>query len=342
IVFVQHLSPQHESALQALLASRTPLPVIQVVEGLRIEPQHTYVIPPNVQMGIKDGALPLLPRPFDRTQFTPIDFFLQSLARWAHNRAIGVILSGTASDGAAGIREIKAAGGITIAQKPRTAKYDGMPRAAVATGMVDLVLSPQEIAEQLAHIQMHPYLGQPTLAPSDSELGLTEDQLGEIFTLLRRVSGVDFRQYKTPTIKRRLLRRMALHRLTDSAAYIRFLRENTKEVHALYQDLLIHVTRFFREPDSFTVLTTETFPEIIESRSEEEPIRIWVPGCATGEEAYSVAIALLESMGDQAGSRRVQIFATDVSESAIEHARAGVYPLSISPPPSPQPLNALL
>src|SRR5262249_25448050 len=292
-------------------------------------------------MGITDGVLHLLPRPFDRSQFTPIDFFLQSLARWAHNRAIGVVLSGTASDGAAGIREIKATGGITSAQKPKTAEYSRMPRAASATGMVDLVLSPQEIAEQLAHIQTHPYLGQPP-APSDADMPVSEEQLGEIFTLLRRVSGVDFRQYKTPTVKRRLLRRMALHRLTDSVAYIRYLRENTKEVHALYQDLLIHVTRFFREPDSFTVLTTETFPEIIESRSEEEPIRIWVPGCATGEEAYSVAIALLESMGDQAGSRRVQIFATDVSESAIEHARAGVYPLSISPPPSPQPLNALL
>jgi two-component system CheB/CheR fusion protein len=339
IVFVQHLSPQHESALQALLASRTPLPVIQVVEGLRIESRHIYVIPPNVQMGIKEGVLHLLPRPFDRTQFTPIDFFLQSLARWAHNRAIGVILSGTASDGAAGIREIKAAGGITFAQKPRTAKYDGMPRAAVATGMVDLVLSPQEIAEQLAHIQTHPYLGQPALTPSDSEIPVTEAQLGEIFTLLRRVSGVDFRQYKMPTIKRRLLRRMALHRLTDSSAYIRFARENQKEVHALYQDLLIHVTRFFREPDSFSALTTEVFPDIVESRSEEEPIRIWVPGCATGEEAYSVAMALLENLGDQAGSRRLQIFATDVSESAIDTARAGVYPMSISADVSPERLK---
>src|SRR5262245_46383409 len=330
IVFVQHPSPQHESALPTLLATRTPLPVVQVTEGLRIEARHIYVIPPNVQMGITDGVLHLLPRSYDRSQFAPIDFFFQSLARWAENRAIGVILSGTASDGAAGIRDIKAAGGITIAQKPRTAKYDGMPRAAIATGMVDLVLSPQEIAEQLGHIQTHPYLGQHHITQAEAEIAPSDDQLGEIFTLLRRISGVDFRQYKTPTVKRRLLRRMALHRLTDSAAYIRHLRENPKEVQSLYQDLLIHVTRFFREPDSFNVLTSEVFPEIIEARSEEEPIRIWVPGCATGEEAYSVAIALMEALGDQASNRRLQIFATDVSESAIEHARAGVYPLSIS------------
>ena len=149
VVFVQHLSPQHESALPTLLASKTPMPIVQVTEGLRIEPHHVYVIPPNVQMGITDGVLHLLPRPYDRSQFTPIDFFFQSLARWAQSRSIGVILSGTASDGTAGIREIKSVGGITIAQQPSTAKYDGMPRSAIATGMIDLVLSPQDIAEQL-------------------------------------------------------------------------------------------------------------------------------------------------------------------------------------------------
>ena len=330
VIFVQHLSPQHESALQTLLASRTSLPVIQVVDGLRIEPQHIYVVPPNVQMGIVDGALHLLPRPGDRSQYTPIDFFLQSLAQWAHNRAIGVILSGTASDGAVGIREIKSAGGITIAQKPKTAKYDGMPRAAIATGMIDLVLSPQEIAEEIAHIHAHPYLDRTPVTAQRAEATPTDEQLGEIFALLRRVSGVDFRQYKTPTVKRRLLRRMALHRLHDSAAYLRYLRENVKEAHALYQDLLIHVTRFFREPESFKVLVSEVFPELIASRSEDEAFRFWVPGCATGEEPYSVAIALLETMEEQGASHRVQIFGTDVSESAIEQARAGVYPPSIS------------
>jgi two-component system CheB/CheR fusion protein len=339
IVFVQHLSPQHESALPVLLASRTPLPVIQVTEGLRIEPQHVYVIPPNVQMGITDGTLHLLPRTTDRFQFTPIDFFFQSLSRWAQNRAVGIILSGTASDGAAGIKEIKAAGGITIAQDPSSAKYDGMPRAAIATGMVDLVLSPAAIAEHLAQIETHPYL--ESVAPPGQQPDVTpsEDQLAEIFALLRRVSGVDFRQYKMPTVKRRLLRRMALHRLTDPRTYVQFLRENPKEVGFLYQDLLIHVTRFFREAESFSVLSGTVFPALVEERSEDEPLRIWVPGCATGEEAYSVGIVLMEALGDQAASRRVQIFATDVSEVAIEQARAGFYPASIAADVSPERLR---
>src|SRR5262245_5128315 len=185
IVFVQHLSPQHESALPTLLATRTPLPVVQVTEGLKIEARHIYVIPPNVQMGLTDGVLHLLPRSFDRSQFSPIDFFLQSLARSAENRAVGVILSGTASDGAAGIRDIKAAGGITIAQKPRTAKYDGMPRAAIGTGLVDLILSPEEIAEQLAHLPSHPYVGAVAVEREDAQVGPTEEQLGQIFQMLR-------------------------------------------------------------------------------------------------------------------------------------------------------------
>jgi two-component system, chemotaxis family, CheB/CheR fusion protein len=341
VVFVQHLSPQHESALPMLLASKSLMPIVQVTEGLEILPRHVYVIPPNVQMGISDGVLHLLPRPYDRSQFTPIDFFFLSLARWAQNRAIGVILSGTASDGTAGIREIKAAGGITMAQTPATAKYDGMPRSAIATGLIDLVLAPHEIAEQIAHIPTHPYHGQPAIVrgDQDQEIAPREGQLGEIFKLLRRVSGTDFRQYKTPTVKRRLLRRMALHRLTDINAYILHLREDANELSALYQDLLIHVTRFFRDPDSFAVLATEVFPEFVDGRSEDESIRIWVPGCATGEEAYSVAITLMEVLGDRASGRRLQIFATDVSESAIEHARAGVYAASISADVSPERLR---
>ncbi len=329
IVFVQHLSPQHESALPSLLASKTALPIVQVTDGLKIEPRHVYVIPPNVQMDVRNGTLHLVPRPYDRSQFTPIDHFLLSLAAWAQNRAIGVILSGTASDGTSGIREIKAAGGITIAQAPSTAKYDGMPQSAIATGLIDLILSPHDIAEHLSHIHLHPYLGEAATQPGDGSEP-TEEQLGEIFAILRRVSGIDFRQYKTPTVRRRLLRRMALQRVTGVDAYIRHVRENGKEATLLYQDLLIHVTRFFREPESFDVLRSQVFPEIVSARSEDEPIRIWIPGCATGEEAYSVAIALMEILDDHANSRRVQIFATDVSESAIEHARSGVYPLSIA------------
>jgi two-component system, chemotaxis family, CheB/CheR fusion protein len=327
-VFVQHLSPQHASALPELLALKTKLRVVQATNGMLIEPNHVYVIPPNVHMEVVDGGLHLLPRPTDRSQFTPIDFFFQSLARWAQDRAIGVILSGTASDGAAGVREIKGHGGITIAQQPDTAKHDGMPRAAISTGMVDLVLTPQQIAENLSHVRWHPYL----LRHSSQDIPdapLTDQQLREVYTVLRRVSGIDFKQYKTPTIRRRLLRRMALLRLTDPAAYVRYVTDHADEAKALSQDLLIHVTRFFRDPDSYTALQQQVLAELVRERSQEA-IRIWIPGCATGEEAYTVAICLLETLGDRVTERRIQIFATDVSDGAIEQARTGAFPLSIA------------
>src|SRR5262245_34432464 len=227
-VFIQHLSPQHTSALPELLRAKTTLNVSQAASGTRIEAGNVYVIPPNVHMEVLDGELHLLPRPTDRTQFTPIDFFLQSLARWAQDRAIGVILSGTASDGAAGIREIKALGGITIAQTPETAKHDGMPRAAIATGMVDLVLTPSAIGEHLNHVRRHPYLVRDP-AISTSDVAVTDAQLREVFTVLRRASGIDFKQYKTPTVRRRLLRRMALLRLTDADSYLRHLSDRSEE-----------------------------------------------------------------------------------------------------------------
>jgi two-component system CheB/CheR fusion protein len=334
-VFVQHLSPQHESALPTLLAARTSLPVVQATDGLQIEANHVYVMPPNVHMEIVDGHLNLLPRPHDRSQFTPIDVFFESLARWAQERAIGVILSGTASDGSIGIGEIKAVGGITIAQTPESAKYDGMPRAAIATGLVDLVLSPKDIAEHISHIRQHPYLVRKAGEAAD-ELGPTDDQFRELFGMLRRASGIDFKQYKTPTIKRRLLRRMALHRLTDVDAYLRYMKEHPPEAGALCQDLLIHVTRFFRDPDSFKALQAYAFPELA---TGEDPLRIWVPGCATGEEAYSIAMVLMESLGDRATDRKVQIFATDVSDVAIDQARSGTYPSSIAADVSPERLR---
>ena len=327
-VFVQHLSPQHTSALPELLSQRTTLKVVQASNGMDIEPNHVYVMPPNAQMEVFQGALHLLPRPTDRSQFTPIDFFLQSLARWAQDRAIAVILSGTASDGAAGVREIKSHGGITIAQRPDTAKHDGMPRAAIATGMVDLVLTPQQIAENLGQVHQHPYmLRQSTEEAADP--ALTDQQLRELFGVLRRASGIDFKQYKTPTVRRRLLRRMALLRLTDPAAYVRYITEHSAEAKALSQDLLIHVTRFFRDPEAFTALARDVLAELVRNRADEV-IRIWVPGCATGEEAYTLAICLLETMGDRASERRVQIFATDVSDGAIDQARTGTFPVSIT------------
>jgi two-component system, chemotaxis family, CheB/CheR fusion protein len=337
-VFVQHLSPQHESVLPALLAARTPLRVVTAAEGMRLERGHVYVIPPNARMGIGADGLHLEPRPFDRSQFTPIDHFLQSLARWARTRAIGIVLSGTASDGAAGLREIKAAGGVAIAQTPDSAKFDGMPRAAIATGVVDLVLTPEEMAEHLGQVVTHPYWADGAGAPERNATA-SVDQMAEIFTMLRRASGTDFKQYKPATVRRRLLRRMALSRVQNVGDYVTHLKANPPEVAALYHDLLIHVTRFFRDPESFEALAREVFPAITKERDDDSPIRIWVPGCATGEEAYSVAIALMETLGDRAAHLRIQLFATDVSEQTIEQARAGVYPLSVAADVAPDRLK---
>ena len=334
-VFVQHLSPQHESNLTELLSARTSLDVVTVANRMRIETGHVYVMPPNVHMDVVDGALHLLPRPTDRSQFTPIDFFMQSLARWAQDRAIAVILSGTASDGAVGVREIKALGGIAIAQSPESAKHDGMPRAAIDTGVVDLVLSPAEIADRLGQVRRHPYLRDGSESrPQEFDA----PELRDLFNVLRHASGIDFKQYKAATVRRRLLRRMALLRLTELKAYLQHVTETPSEAKALAQDLLIHVTRFFRDPGAYEAMVSHVFPELGRDRSDDA-IRIWVPGCATGEEAYSIGMSLLESLGDRVGERRIQIFATDVSEAAIDHARTGVYPGTITADVSPERLR---
>jgi two-component system CheB/CheR fusion protein len=328
LVLVQHLAPTQESALPILLSAHSSMPVVQATDGVKIERNHVYVMPPNVQMAIEDGALELTPRPADRTAHTPIDTFFASLANVPDGRVIAVVLSGTASDGALGIRDVKAAGGITIAQKPESAKYDSMPRAAMATGMVDLVLTPPEIGAEIVQIASHPYVKQRRL--SHDEVSVREDQLRKIFDLLRPVSGVDFSHYKLPTVRRRLLRRMALHRFTDIDPYIKLLQSNPVELRGLFQDLLIHVTRFFRERESFDTLVKDVFPKLLEDRHPDQPIRVWVCGCATGEEAYSLAIALVEFLQKEQSDVRVQIFATDVSDTAIEHARAGVYATAIA------------
>ena len=341
LVFVQHLSPKHESMLAELLTGATNMPVVQISDGMKVEPDHVYVAPPGAQVAIReDGQLHLVPRPEDRTQHTPIDSFLRTLAEYAQERSVGVVLSGNASDGSIGLKEIKAVGGIALAQDPKSAKYDGMPRAAIATGAVDLVLPPHELASELTRIARHPFV-RPGAPPrgDGAALPAAEDQLHRIFTMLRGATGVDFTHYKQPTIKRRLQRRMVLHKITALDQYINFLQQNPEEVQNLYADILIHVTRFFREPESFKTLADVVFPSILHHRHGDEPVRVWVPGCATGEEAYSVAIALLEHLGDEAPGTPIQVFATDVSDAAVEQARAGLYPDSISEDVSPERLR---
>ncbi|HEV8290779.1 MAG TPA: chemotaxis protein CheB, partial [Tepidisphaeraceae bacterium] len=333
LILVQHLSPKHEIVLPELLSGTTTMPVIQVTEEMEIKPNHVYVMPPNVSMGIShEGKFHLSPRPQDRTQHTPIDTFLRSLAEYGQQRAIAVILSGTATDGSRGMKEVKAVGGITLAQEPGSAKYDGMPRAAIATGMVDKVLPPQQIANELSRISHHPLVRTITVKRPGDDLEVTDEHLGRIFLLLRNATKVDFTYYKQPTIRRRLQRRMVLHKISSIEQYLKFLGQNPEEVQALYGDILIHVTRFFREPESFETLRETVFPAIVAARQKnaprDEPIRVWTPGCATGEEAYSIGIALLEFLGETGGVP-IQIFATDISETAVEAARTGIYPESI-------------
>ncbi|HEY2411542.1 MAG TPA: CheR family methyltransferase [Pirellulaceae bacterium] len=325
IIFVQHITPTHESALATLLAATTEMPVVQPSEDTRVEADHVYVIAPNKNLTLRDGTLLVHPRPRDRTQYTPIDTLFHSLAKELGSNAVGVILSGTASDGVEGVHAIKAAGGAILVQDPDTAKQNGMPLAAMATGKVDLVLKAEEIGDELLRLVKRSPVRE---SPSRDGMSLESGQLEQIFSLLRASSGVDFGNYKLPTVQRRIQRRMALHKVGSVDQYLTHLRENNQEVHQLYQDILIHVTRFFREPESFQSLAEETFSNILENRPSDAPVRIWVPACSTGEEPYSVAITLVEYLDHRSDSVPIQIFATDISETAIDQARAGLYPPS--------------
>jgi two-component system CheB/CheR fusion protein len=343
-VVVQHLAPRHTSALPSLLGGVTSMSVVQVTDRMKIVGDHVYVIPPDRQMELTHSTLRLAPRPAGHAQYTPIDHFFRSMALHAGERAVGVVLSGTASDGSLGLKEIKAAGGITIAQDPKTAAYGGMPMAAVSTGAVDLVLPVSAIASHLQRIANHSYVrsaaqGWRSKDVKDSGFKADETHMQRIFALLRAMRGVDFSLYKPPTIQRRIQRRMALQKIEEIEPYIRFLKENPGEVEALYQDILIQVTHFFREPDALNHLRKSVFPRLLHDRPDDSPIRIWIPGCATGEEVYSVAILLLESFEAETPASRIQIFGTDVSEAAVEYARRGSYPEAISEHVSPERLR---
>jgi two-component system CheB/CheR fusion protein len=339
-VIVQHLDPHHETLLVELLSRSTSMAVEQVREGTRVAPDRVYVIPPNTDMAIESGVLSLQSRTTSRGQHMPIDTFLRSLAADQQDRAIGVILSGTNSDGALGIEAVKNEGGITFAQDEKTAKFDGMPRAAVATKCVDFVLPPEEIARELARIAGHPYVrGRKTDRDAEEPSSAAGPSLNRIFALLRAATGVDFTLYKHSTIRRRIGRRMTLHKVDNLDAYLKFLDENPSELSALYREILIKVTGFFRDPEMFEALKSKVIPEITSRRPLDTPIRVWIPGCATGEEAYSIAIVILESLSEKNLNYSIQIFATDISDEAIEKARAGVYVENISVDVSPERLR---
>src|SRR5436190_13089329 len=338
-VLIQHLDPKHESNLGRILAKATPIPVQEATQGLAVQPNNVYVIPRNTTMTIADGILQLKPRGEARGPHLPVDAFFKSLAADRQTAAIGVILSGTGSDGTLGVEDIKAAGGITFAQDEESAKYPGMPQSAMSSGCIDVVLPPEEIARELARIGQHPYVTAATRT-ADAVLPVTEEtSFRNILKLLRRSFGVDFSGYRDTTIRRRIMRRMVLHTKEDLADYARHLEKDGSELEALYQDILINVTSFFREPETFEALKNSVFPQILQNKPADAPIRIWVPGCSTGQEAYSLVMALLEFLEDKPGRPAIQMFATDLSEPLLQRAREGVYPENIEAEVTPERLR---
>lgn len=333
-VLVQHLAPTHASALAEILSRATTMPVMEVQNQPEVEPNHVYVIPPDRDMVISDGKLQLLPRQGGRGMHQPIDAFFRALAEDRRHQSIGVVMSGTASDGTLGLEAIKAEGGITFAQDA-SAQHEGMPQSAIASGCVDLVLPPEEIARELVRIARHPYAVPESKARErDGEPGL-----GRIMQLLHRATGVDFSQYKFNTLYRRVTRRMVLRKLEDLRSYADFLQRNPAEMDALYGDILISVTSFFRNPEAFEALKEEVFPRLLDKRGKHDAVRVWTLGCSTGQEAYSVAMAFTEFAEDQGSKVPLQIFATDLSEDGIGIARAGVYPKDIEQDVSPERLR---
>ncbi len=327
-VIVQHLAPDHKSMLTELIRRYTRMQVFEVEDGMVVKPDCTYIIPPNHDMAFLNGALQLLEPTAPRGQRLPIDFFFRSLAQDQHALAIGIVLSGTGSDGTQGVRAIKGEGGMVMAQDFESTHYDGMPRSAVATGMVDFVLPPAEMPAQLITYVRHAF-GKARERFSTSGLKVDET-LKKIFVLLRAQTGHDFSRYKQQTINRRIERRMAVHQIEQVDDYINFMRKNPLEVEALFHDLLIGVTNFFRDPEAFKALEDEAIVRLLSNKPAGATIRVWVTGCSTGEEAYSIAILLQERMDALKTSLKLIVFATDIDSRAIEQARAGIYPASIA------------
>jgi two-component system CheB/CheR fusion protein len=327
-IIVQHLAPDHKSILTELIGRYTRMQVREAEDGMLVEPSGTYIIPPNHDMAFLNGALQLLEPVAPRGHRLPIDFFFRSLAQDQRARAIGIILSGTGSDGTQGVRAIKAEGGMVMAQNSESTEFDGMPRSAVATGMVDFVLPPAEMPAQLIAYVNHAF-GKCRGANAVPGLRI-DDALKKIYVLLRAQTGHDFSLYKQNTVNRRVERRMAVHQVRTVDDYVLFLQKNPAEVIALFRDLLIGVTSFFRDAEAFKALEDEAVSRLLSNKAAGEPIRAWVPGCSTGEEAYSIAILMQERMEALKTSFKLQVFATDIDSLAIEHARSGLYPASIA------------
>ncbi len=336
-VVVQHLAPHHDSVLTQLLSRTSRVQVQTATDGTPAKPNHVYVIPPNTDIALLHGILRLIPPPDGERPRLPIDYFLRSLAQDKGPSAIGIILSGTGTDGTLGLRAIKEGGGLSFVQDPATAKYDGMPRSALSSGFADFCLPPKAIGEELARIALRPeglrIPRTPARAPQ------IQEQIARLFLLVRSAFGNDLSRYKPSTVERRIERRMMMQRIGNLEDYVKHVQSNSDELHALYKDMLITVTSFFRDQELFEALRTKIFPGILEAKEARAPVRAWVPACATGEEAYSIAMVLLEALGDKASETQIQIFGTDVDDESINHARRGIYPLNIELDVSPERLS---
>ncbi|MFZ4439503.1 MAG: chemotaxis protein CheB [Syntrophales bacterium] len=336
-VLVQHLAPDHKSILTDLIRSYTRMQVFEVTDGMAVQPNCAYIIPPNRDMAFLNGTLLLLEPVLPRGQRLPIDFFFRSLAQDQHERAIGIVLSGTGSDGTLGLRAIKGEGGMAMAQNPESCEYDGMPRSAIATGLVDYVLPPAEMPAQLIRYSAHVFSRPPL--PGATPARNVENALNKIYTLLRVQTGHDFSQYKPSHITRRIDRRMAIHQIDTMDGYLSYSQQTPAEVEVLFRDMLIEVTNFFRDPEAFKVIEEQVIPKLFTGKRRDTVIRIWIPGCSTGEEAYSLAILIAEYQEAIKKSFHVQIFATDIDSNAIATARLGLYPASIAADVSPERLS---
>ena len=329
-VLVQHLDPTHKSILGDLVMRYTRMDVFQVTDNMDIKPNCAYIIPPNSDLAILHGALHLIEPTARRGLRLPIDYFFRSLAQDQGDRGICIVLSGTGTDGTLGLRAVKGEGGMVMVQDPASSRYDGMPRSAIGTGLVDYVLPPEKMPEELiAYVRQSFGMGVkkasiPIAAPKAA------DYLHKIFILLRAQTGHDFFYYKQNTIQRRIERRMVINQIERLSDYVRYLQQNPLETETLFKELLIGVTNFFRDPEAFEILRTKIIPALVEGRSSDLPLRVWVPACSTGEEAYSIALLFREYADQAQKDFKVQVFGTDIDPDAIETARSGIYPESIA------------
>lgn len=336
-VVIQHLSPDYKSLMVELLSKHTPMKVLRAEDGMPVEPNRVYLIPPKKIMTISHGRLALTEKDEAAVIHLPIDIFLRSLAADQGDAAVAVILSGTGSDGMRGVRAIKEAGGMVMVQDEASAKFNGMPRAAISTGVADYILPPQNMPDELIKFTARKP-GVPAEESTPSGIA-SEEPLADILQLLKHQTHVDFKFYKPSTVIRRIERRMHVNQIENLGEYFQYLLKSPREVNLLYKEMLIGVTNFFRDPEAFQVLKEKVIPEIVDQHAPHDPIRVWCAGCSTGEEAYSLAMLFLEHFNVVGRQWDVKIFATDIDREALEYAGTGVYPESIAADVSPERLS---